>query len=117
MSAKEAGANAVLINCSWPEAVTAGQAALAKTGLPHGGYANGFTKADALQIGGTVSHLTTRNDLGPDAYGDHAMAWIEAGASIVGGCCEVGPAHIAALAERLKNNGFTAVKSFSHISG
>ena len=117
LAAKEAGADAVLINCSWPEAVTAGQAALAKTGLPHGGYANGFTKADALQIGGTVSHLTTRTDLGPQAYGDHAMAWIQAGATIVGGCCEVGPAHIKALAERLNNNGFTAVKSFSHSNG
>ena len=70
--------------------------------LPHGGYANGFTKADVLQIGGTVSGLTTRTDLDPEAYANHAMAWIEAGATIVGGCCEVGPAHIAALAKRLK---------------
>ena len=106
-AAKNAGASAVLINCSWPEAVTQGQAALAKTGLPHGGYANGFTKADNLQIGTTVSGLTARNDLSPDQYAVHAKAWIAAGASIVGGCCEVGPAHIKRLAEVLVESGHT----------
>ncbi|OCW59235.1 homocysteine S-methyltransferase family protein [Hoeflea olei] len=100
-AAREAGAEAVLVNCSWPEAVTQGQAVLARTGLAHGGYANGFTNAGELEIGGTVKGLKTRTDLDPRAYADHAMRWIEAGATIVGGCCEVGPAHIAHLAERL----------------
>jgi homocysteine S-methyltransferase len=103
--AGEAGAEAVLINCSWPEAVTQGQAALARSGLAHGGYANGFTKADALEIGGTVSGLKVRTDLGPEAYADHALRWVDAGATIVGGCCEVGPAHIAHLAQRLVQAG------------
>jgi len=104
-AAGEAGAEAVLINCSWPEAVTQGQAVLKRTGLAHGGYANGFTKADTLEIGGTVSGLTARTDLGPEAYADHALRWIDAGATIVGGCCEVGPAHIAHLAKRLIAEG------------
>jgi homocysteine S-methyltransferase len=109
--AKQAGASAVLINCSWPEAVTQGQAALANTGLPYGGYANGFTQADDLQIGTTVSGLLARTDLDPVAYANHAMSWIEAGATIVGGCCEVGPAHIAELARRLKAAGHRIVSS------
>jgi homocysteine S-methyltransferase len=100
-TAGDAGAQAVLINCSWPEAVTQGQLVLARSGLAHGGYANGFTKADDLQIGSTVSGLKARTDLDPRAYADHAMRWIDAGATIVGGCCEVGPAHIAHLAKRL----------------
>lgn len=104
-AAVDAGAQAVLINCSWPEAVTQGQAILARTGLAHGGYANGFTKADDLGIGGTVTALKARTDLGPEAYGDHVMEWIGAGATIVGGCCEVGPAHIAHLANRLIQSG------------
>ena len=49
--AKSEGASAVLINCSWPEAVTKGLGELVASGLPFGGYANGFTKADNLQIG------------------------------------------------------------------
>jgi len=28
--------------------------------------------------------------------------WIKQGATIVGGCCEVGPAHVAELAKRLR---------------
>lgn len=104
-AAKAAGAAAVLINCSWPEAVTQALPILAATGLPYGGYANGFTKADELVLGGTVDGLKTRTDLGPDQYADHAMAWVDAGATIVGGCCEVGPAHIQKLAQRLDEAG------------
>jgi homocysteine S-methyltransferase len=37
----------------------------------------------------------------PQAYLRHAEAWVEAGATVVGGCCGVGPAHIAALAKQL----------------
>ncbi|TIT47517.1 MAG: homocysteine S-methyltransferase family protein, partial [Mesorhizobium sp.] len=50
--------------------------------------------------------LHARHDLGPDAYADQAVGWVEAGADIVGGCCEVGPAHIAALRDRLQQNGY-----------
>ena len=74
---------------------------LAASGLRCGGYANGFTAIDALVPGGNVDALSARTDLGPEAYGDFAMSWIDAGASIVGGCCEVGPAHIAHLHQRL----------------
>ncbi len=108
-AAKEAGASAVMINCSWPEAVTQAMPILAKVGLPFGGFANGFTKADSLRLGGTVDSLKVRTDLGPDQYADHAMGWVEAGATIIGGCCEVGPAHIATLAQRLESAGHESV--------
>lgn len=109
MAAKQAGAAAVLINCSWPEAVTQGLSDLATTGLPYGGLANGFTSIDALKVGGTVDVLQARTDLGPDAYADHVLEWVDNGASIVGGCCEVGPAHIARLAKRLREANHTIV--------
>ncbi len=96
-----AGAEAVLVNCSTPEAVTVAVEVLAGLGLTFGAYANGFTSVEALAPGGTVDALTARTDLGPEAYADHALDWVAAGATIVGGCCEVGPAHIAAIARRL----------------
>jgi homocysteine S-methyltransferase len=97
---------AVLANCSSPEAVGAAMPALAATGLPFGGYANGFAPFDeGHAVGATVESLDARTDLGPQAYADHAMAWVSAGATIVGGCCETGPAHIAALARRLEAAG------------
>ena len=96
----------LLLNCSTPEAITRALPILARTGLRFGAYANGFVAADALAPGGTVASLETRS-LGPEVYAGFAEDWIAQGATIVGGCCEVGPAHIALLAERLRAAGHT----------
>lgn len=108
-----AGAQAVLVNCSSPEAVAQAIAHLRNAGVPFGAYANGFTTIAPLRPGGTVDVLESRTDLEPAAYADHAMNWIAAGASIVGGCCEVGPDHIAKLHERLVADGRTLASSLS----
>ena len=104
---------AILINCTRPEAVDQGMSLLAEhSPLPFGAYANGFTHIQSTYIpGATVAELSTRTDLTPDAYADFAMGWVEAGATIIGGCCEVGPAHIATLTQRLEAAGHTPVKS------
>lgn len=91
------GADAVLVNCSSPEAVSVGLTHLAGLGVPVGGYANGFLNTLALKPGGTVDVLQARQDLHPDAYAAFAAEWIAKGAEIIGGCCEVGPTHIARL--------------------
>jgi S-methylmethionine-dependent homocysteine/selenocysteine methylase len=36
-------------------------------------------------------------DVTPDAFAEHARLWIEHGARLVGGCCGIGPNHIAEL--------------------
>jgi S-methylmethionine-dependent homocysteine/selenocysteine methylase len=102
---------AVLLNCSQPEAITRGLPILTDCGLPFGAYANGFTDiTDAfLQDAPTVDALSARVDLPPEIYADHVMNWVGAGATIVGGCCEVGPAHIARIAQRLRDAGHTLV--------
>ena len=90
---------AVLVNCSVPEAMAAAMAEVAKFGLPFGAYANGFThiSGNFLEESATVAELTHRHDLTPEKYVEFAMGWVNHGATIVGGCCEVGPAHIRAL--------------------
>ena len=95
---------AVFINCSKPEAVDTAVPILAKSGRVVGAYANGFTgiAADFNKVGATVDVLSARRDLGPNAYADFADGWAANGATIIGGCCEVGPAHIAELSRRLK---------------
>ncbi|MFT4150037.1 MAG: homocysteine S-methyltransferase family protein [Paracoccaceae bacterium] len=102
---------AVLANCSAPEAMGAALAELARFGLPFGAYANGFTMIteDFLKDRPTVDALDHRHDLTPERYADFALGWVENGATIVGGCCEVGPEHIAELARRLKAAGHTVV--------
>jgi S-methylmethionine-dependent homocysteine/selenocysteine methylase len=103
--------DAVLVNCSRPEAMPEALKVVAEFGPPYGAYANGFTGiSDAfLEDRPSVDVLEARGDLGPDAYADHAMRWVDMGATIVGGCCEVGPAHIAELARRLRADGHDIV--------
>jgi S-methylmethionine-dependent homocysteine/selenocysteine methylase len=97
---------AVLANCAPPESVAAAMPELVATGLPAGGYANGFTRIPSTYLPGrTREQLTTRTDLDPDAYAAFALGWVDAGATIVGGCCEVGPAHIARLRDALLEAG------------
>ena len=106
-----AGADALLANCSAPEAMAAALAALKGAGKPFGAYANGFTQitADFLKDLPTVDALRARRDLTPAVYADYALGWVAQGATIVGGCCEVGPAHIAELARRLVTAGHRIV--------
>ncbi len=105
------GAAALLVNCSAPEAMAAGLKAIGRAGLPIGVYANGFERItkDFLKDKPTVDSLHPRRDLGPEAYARYALGWVEQGASIVGGCCEVGPAHIAELSRALKAAGHEVV--------
>lgn len=95
---------AVMINCSMPEAVTQAMPILARTGLPFGACANGFTgiHSDFNSIHATVDLLSARTDLGPDAYLGWAKKWAADGATMIGGCCEVGPEHIKTLVGGLK---------------
>jgi len=41
--------------------------------------------------------------LSPEGFADGALKCVEAGATLIGGCCGTTPAHIAALASRLRN--------------
>ena len=93
---------AVLLNCSLPEAIDEAMPKLVGMGYRCGAYANGFTGiADSFDhIGATVDVLQARNDLDPVAYADFGDLWLQQGASILGGCCEVGPAHIAEIRRR-----------------
>lgn len=103
--------DAVLVNCSRPEAVTQALDIVSGFGLPFGAYANGFTRISEgfLQVAPTVDQLTERTDLGPEAYAEFVMHWVDQGATIVGGCCEVGPAHIAEVARALNDAGHRIV--------
>ncbi len=68
---------------------------------------DGFTSVDSLKPGGTVKSMQSRTDLGPAAYAEFAMEWVTNGAGLIGGCCEVGPAHIVELSKRLIENGYS----------
>lgn len=109
--AAEGGAAAVLANCSAPEAMAAALGVMSRFGLPFGAYANGFTQItkEFLKDSPTVDALTARPEMTPALYADFAMTWVSMGASIVGGCCETRPAHVAEIARRLRAEGYRIV--------
>jgi S-methylmethionine-dependent homocysteine/selenocysteine methylase len=94
--------DAILLNCSRPEVISKALPIIKGYGLPFGAYANGFESVTSLYPGETVKTLTARTDFLPAQYADFAQAWHSLGASIIGGCCEVTPAHIAELNSRLR---------------
>lgn len=96
----------LLFNCSFPETITEGLKGLKHLNMPYGGYANGFTTVEPLKPGETVGQLTARKDLDAKKYAKQVLNWVAEGASIVGGCCEVGPAHIAELRDQLLEKGY-----------
>ena len=83
------------VNCSAPADVSAAiRAAVDATGRPAVAYPN---------LGETWDSAT-HTWAGDGSY-DTALAseWVAAGARLVGGCCRVGPAHIAELARALRS--------------
>jgi homocysteine S-methyltransferase len=44
------------------------------------------------------------DQISPQDYLEHAQKWLDTGARIVGGCCGIGPDHIAALSKGLRNS-------------
>jgi len=100
---------ALLLNCSLPEAINAAWPQLHNIPVATGAYANGFTSIADLTLGGAVGVLEARTDLGPEEYARVAMQWIADGASVVGGCCEISPKHIKKLADELHAQGIEVV--------
>jgi S-methylmethionine-dependent homocysteine/selenocysteine methylase len=91
----DAGASAVLVNCT-PATKTLpfvkGLAA-ACGNVPIGAYANAGSPDE--KIGWTSDPA-----FGAVEYADLAESWIDAGATLIGGCCGTTPEHIRALCRR-----------------
>jgi len=101
----ETPADAILANCSMPEAMAAALTRLKPLGLPFGAYANGFSEIEPHTHGTSAPAYGARHDLTPERYADFALEWVGMGATLIGGCCEVGPAHIRHLHARLTAAG------------
>jgi S-methylmethionine-dependent homocysteine/selenocysteine methylase len=99
----ELGVDAILLNCSPPEAIGEVLPGLVSiSDVPVGAYANAFTPIpEKWDFHGDESIPPSRVDVTPQAYASHAANWVASGARIVGGCCEVGPAHISELRKAL----------------
>ena len=93
-------AEALLFNCSQPEvmgaALDAAKKAMGDAKLTLGVYANAFPAQDEdAEANAGLSDI--RADLDPPNYLRFVQDWRARGAGIVGGCCGIGPEHIAAI--------------------
>ncbi|QSY98149.1 homocysteine S-methyltransferase family protein (plasmid) [Rhizobium bangladeshense] len=104
--AVSSGAAAFLFNCSKPEVMRVAVDTAARVfrernaQIEIGVYANAFEGETGEQAANEGLH-GTRDDLDDDAYSRFACSWAEAGATIIGGCCGIGAAHIHRLRKTL----------------
>lgn len=90
---------ALLINCCAATTVDAALPRLhASFDGPVGAYGNAFAPRPVDFVRGTDPEWLAS----PEDYRDAATRWIVGGATIVGGCCGVGPAHLRAVAASLR---------------
>ena len=104
--AAELGVATLLFNCSQPEvigaAIDAARVTFERLGVTIniGAYANAFPpQPKAATANDGLDPL--RDDLDPPGYLHWALDWRQRGASHLGGCCGIGPEHIAVLAQKL----------------
>lgn len=95
---------AILFNCSQPEemmdAIIIAKSILHDT-IHIGAYANNFEQK--TKKGHLANEIKTplNEKITPEIYGDLAQNWKDAGATIIGGCCGIGPDYISYLKEHL----------------
>ena len=101
------GAAALLFNCSKPEVMKAAVETAAtafkekNASLEIGVYANAFEGEQGETAANEGLH-STRADLTDDIYSRFACTWADAGATMIGGCCGIGAAHIHKVAGALR---------------
>ena len=69
--------------------------------LEIGVYANAFEGEQGDSAANEGLH-GTRADLTGDVYSRFACSWADAGATMIGGCCGIGAAHIHTVATALR---------------
>ena len=96
----------VMLSCVSPENFEKNLYELKSLGVPFGFKLNGFIKTKikdgytSVFLGKTSNpneFLGKRKDLTPDKIAEIAKKFKEAGATILGGCCETSPSHIEAI--------------------
>ena len=92
-----------LINCAPPEAIHSSIKIMKNFSKPFGALPNAFVTVNDLDIHNDVSILKKRSDLNIDKFTGEILSYIKNNASIIGGCCEVGPKYIEALKNKIFN--------------
>lgn len=110
----------VLFNCCEPESISKALqelqdnadllSVLREKGIKLGAYANALAPvSEGWELATSDAPQPMRDDLNPRQYGNFVLQWVkEFGLELVGGCCGIGPDHIAALRDVLRKEGMLA---------
>ncbi|MBW8010190.1 MAG: bifunctional homocysteine S-methyltransferase/methylenetetrahydrofolate reductase [Chloroflexi bacterium] len=102
----EAGADLIGINCSSGPAQLLRILKLMRQAIPDGRFSVMPNAGWPEQIAGRIMYPA-----GPDYFGEYALAFRNAGASLIGGCCGTTPQHIHTMRQALDN---TSAKDYSN---
>ena len=98
------GVKALLVNCSTMQnihkSMSIYQTLAASSDFQYGAYGNRYNeirKDYKLELKST----TLKEDLSPEMYTEAVKSWVEKGATIVGGCCGIGPEYIHHICQNL----------------
>ena len=99
----------IILSCISPENYDLNLNEIKNLGIPFGFKLNGFIKTNPKpnytgaykksKTGNPNEFLGQRKDLTPEKMAEFAKKFKEAGATIIGGCCETRPSHIKAFSE------------------
>jgi methionine synthase I (cobalamin-dependent)/5,10-methylenetetrahydrofolate reductase len=92
----EAGADVIGVNCSGGPAQLLRLLKAMRQAVPNGRFSVMPNAGWPEQVGGRIMYPAD-----PDYFGDYALSFRDAGASVVGGCCGTTPQHIAAMRKAL----------------
>jgi len=97
----------IILSCISPENYELNLNEIKKLGVPFGFKLNAFIKTNPKpnytgafnesKTGNPNEFLGVREDLTPEKMSDFAKKFKDAGATILGGCCETRPSHIKAF--------------------
>lgn len=95
---KDLKIDALLFNCSQIEEMSAVLEIIksSKLDIPYGVYANAFVPVKE-DVKANSDNTSIREDTTPEVYLSQAEHWKNLGATMIGGCCGIGPEHIKAL--------------------
>ncbi|KAI9914123.1 hypothetical protein PsorP6_004929 [Peronosclerospora sorghi] len=115
-SISKAELRGILFNCSQPEAVCKAlhelhadenlQTSLCSRRVRLGAYANRLTVIpDNWALAESSEPQAMRTDLSVQQYMEFVSKWLDLGATIIGGCCGIGPEYISSVHSMLQNRG------------
>lgn len=88
----KAGADVIGVNCSSGPAQVLRILELMRAAAPEGRFSVMPNAGWPERLGDRIMYPAT-----PEYFGDYALAFVEAGAAMIGGCCGTTPGHIAAM--------------------